>query len=74
MEEKKIRYYTNSAGEQVDVSTLETTHLINALSKKYREVFDSKNKDEFSNKTDELNGLKEELYSRFNNFNEKLED
>lgn len=74
MEEKKIKYYTNSAGEQIDVSTLETTHLINALSKKYREVFDSKNKDEFTNKTDELNGLKEELYSRFNNFNENLED
>lgn len=72
--EQKERMYKRSNGEVVKMSTLETTHLINALSKKYREVFESKNKTDFANKTNELNDLKEELYSRFNTFNEGLED
>ena len=71
---EKERMYKRSTGEIVKMSSLETTHLINALNKKYREVFDSKTKTEFFNKTNELNDLKEELYSRFNTFNEGLED
>lgn len=68
------KYYISSSGEKKKLKEMNTEYVINALSKKYREVFDSKNKSEFANKTNELNDLKEELYSRFNNFNEKLED
>ena len=32
MENKK--YYTNSQGESIEISTLETTHLKNAMAKK----------------------------------------
>lgn len=72
MENKKEKYYTRSNGERVKISDLETTHLINALSKKYRELFNSQNRDDYSNKLKEINDLKEDLYRRFNDFYEKL--
>ena len=74
MEEKKERMYKRSSGEVVKMSTMNTEHIINSLSKKYREVFEAKNKKDFDTKTNEINDLKEELYSRFNTFNEGLED
>lgn len=72
--ENKVKYYTNSKGEKIDVSTLHTTHLINALSKKYNELFTSTDKDDYSKKLEEINNLKEDLYGRFNNFYENLGD
>lgn len=69
---EKERMYKRSNGEIVKMSTMNTEHIINSLSKKYREVFESKNKDDFTTKTNEINDLKEELYSRFNTFNEGL--
>lgn len=72
--ENKERMYTRSNGEVVKMSSMNTEHIINSLSKKYREVFEAKNKGEFATKTNELKDLKEELYSRFNTFNEGLED
>lgn len=74
MEIKEIKYYKRSNGEQVEISSLETTHLINSLSKKYRELFESANKNDFSNRLNEINDLKEDLYRRFNEFNETLGD
>lgn len=71
MENKK--YYTNSSGESVDISTLETTHLINALGKKQREIFNSANKDDVSRELEEIKNLKEEYYHRFNEWYDKLE-
>ena len=64
--------YTNSEGISVDVSTLETTHLINALGKKMREIYNVTNKIEFSKMLMEINALKEEYYKRLNIFSEKL--
>ena len=74
MENKEVKYYTNSSGEKVDISTLETTHLINALSKKQREIFNSMNKDEVSQGLEEINNLKEEYHKRFNTWYENLGD
>ena len=68
------KYYTNSAGELVDISTLETTHLINALGKKQREIFNSANKDDVSKELQEIKDLKEEYYRRFNEWYDKLGD
>ena len=64
--------YTNSEGISVDVSTLETTHLINALGKKMREIYNAKNKEEFASMLMQINALKEEYYKRLNIFSEKL--
>lgn len=72
MENKK--YYTNSAGEQVDISTLETTHLKNAMAKKMEGLFSSTNKSDFSEKLKEVNDLKEEYHKRLNKFYDTLGD
>ena len=71
--ENKEKYYTRSNGESVKISELETTHLTNALAKKYRELFESQDKDDYSKRLTEINDLKEELYKRFNDFYEKME-
>lgn len=70
MENKK--YYTNSAGEQIDISTMHPTHIKNALVKKMEELFDTKTKDEFSNKLKEVNDLKDEYYKHINEYYDKL--
>lgn len=72
MENKK--YYTNSKGEQIDVSTLETTHLLNSLNKKQREIFNKTNKDDVSKELEEIKNLREEYHSRFNKWYDTLED
>lgn len=71
MESKK--YYTNSSGEKVDISTLETTHLINAIGKKQREIFNSPTKDDVSKELEEIKNLREEYHKRFNEWYDKLE-
>lgn len=72
MENKK--YYTNSAGESVEISTLETTHLKNAIAKKMEGLFSSTSKNDFANRLKEVNDLKDEYYARVNKFYETLED
>lgn len=72
MEDKK--YYTNSSGENVEISTLETTHLKNAMAKKMEGLFSSVNKDDFSKRLQEVNDLKDEYYKRVNKFYETLGD
>lgn len=71
-EEKK--YYVNSSGETIEISTLETTHLKNAMAKKMEGLFYSKNKSDFSKKLKEVNDLKEEYFKRVNKFYDTLED
>lgn len=68
------KYYTNSAGESVEISTLETTHLKNAMAKKMEGLFSSTNKTDFANRLKEVNDLKDEYYARVNKFYETLED
>lgn len=74
MESKKIKYYTSSSGEKKAINEMNTEYLINALSKKYRTLFESANKNDFSNRLNEINDLKEDLYRRFNEFNETLKE
>lgn len=74
MENKEPKYYTNSAGEKVDISTLETTHLLNSLNKKQREIFNKANKDEVAKELQEISDLREEYHKRFNEWYDKLGD
>lgn len=71
MENKK--YYVSSDGTKTLMKDVEFTHLSNGLAKKYRDIFNSTNKDEFSTKLQEINDIKEEIYKRINEFNDKLE-
>jgi len=73
MENKEKKFYTNSSGEQIDISTLETTHLLNSLNKKQREIFNKTNKDEVSKELQEIKDLREEYFSRFNKWYDTLE-
>ena len=74
MENKEKRYYTNSAGEKIDIFSLHDEHLINALSKKQKDLFYSENKDDIARDLEEIKNLKEEMYRRFNERYEKLGD
>lgn len=71
---KEKKYYTNSAGESIEISTLETTHLKNAMAKKMEGLFSSTNKTDFSNKLKEVNDLRDEYYARINRFYDELGD
>ena len=72
MENKQPKYYTNSSGEKVDISTLETTHLLNSLNKKQREIFNKATKDEVAKELKEIGDLREEYHKRFNEWYDKL--
>lgn len=75
MEEKKEeKYYTSSDGKKTLMKDVEFTHLSNGLAKRYREIFESKNKEDFSKKLQEINDIKEEIHKRINTFNEGLGD
>lgn len=73
-EQNQVKYYTNSAGEKVDISTLETTHLLNSLNKKQREIFNKLTKDEVAKELKEIDDLKNEYHKRLNEWYEKLGD
>lgn len=72
MENKK--YYVASDGTKTLMSDMEYTHLSNGLAKRYRDIFNSTNKDEFAQKLQEINDIKEEMYKRINDFNDTLAD
>lgn len=74
MENKEKKFYTNSAGEKVDISTLETTHLLNSLNKKQREIFNKTTKDDVSKELQEIKDLREEYFKRFNQWYDTLGD
>lgn len=74
MEEKKVKMYTNSKGESIPITSLEFTHLSNALAKAYRDSFNAKSKDEYKKYIDKIDDLKEEIHRRMNMFYEKLGD
>ncbi len=72
--EDKTQYYISSDGTKTKIKDLETTHLTNALSKAYRDSFNAKNKEELGKYVEKINMLKNEIYTRINDFNEKLGD
>lgn len=73
MQENEI-IYTRSNGEQVPIKSLNTEHILNSLSKEYREIFNSQNKSEFGEHLKKIDMLKNEYYTRLNKFNEELGD
>lgn len=73
-QQKEIKYYTRSNGEQVDISTMNTEHILNALIKKQREIFNCNNKNEAGKMLKEINDLKEGYYAKLNEWYDKLEN
>lgn len=72
MEENKDKYYVSSTGTITKIKDLDTTHIINSIAKKEREIFSATNKDDFNNRLNEINDLKEEYHSRLNTFQDGL--
>lgn len=72
--EKETKYYVRSNGEKIPMKDVEFTHLSNGLAKKYRDLFESSNKEEFSTKLKELNDIKDEIHLRINKYYEELGD
>ena len=73
-ENKKEKYYTRSNGEKVAISTMNTEHILNALGKKQREIFEAKNKTEADKILSEIKDLKEGYHSKLNDWYSKLGD
>lgn len=69
--EENIKYYTLSDGKKTPLKDVETTHLINGLAKRYRELFNSENEEDFNTRINEINDIKEETYSRINKFHDE---
>ena len=65
--------YINSNNEEIEPKTLETTHLINALAKCYREIFNSKDMKEFEKYSNNIMVLRNELDKRISNFADNIE-
>ena len=72
MENKK--YYVRSNGEKIDIDTMNTEHILNALGKKQREIFNCKNKDEAAKMLQEINDLKEGYHKKLNQWYDTLGD
>lgn len=75
MENKKEpKYYVRTNGEKVDIATMNTEHILNALGKKQREIFNCTDKEQASKMIQEINDLKEGYYSKLNDWYDKLTD
>ena len=69
--QEQIKYYTSSDGKQTPLKDMEYTHLSNSLAKKYREIFDSMDEEDFNERLNVINDIKEEMYSRINRFHDE---
>lgn len=67
------KFYTRSNGEQINISTMNTEHILNALGKKQREIFNCETKDEAGKILQEINDLKEGYHAKLNEWYDKLE-
>lgn len=68
MEEK---YYVSSDGKKTLMKDMEYTHLSNSLAKRYREIFESIDEEDFNKRLNDINDIKEEIYKRINKFREE---
>ena len=71
---EKEKYYISSDGTKTKLKDIETTHLINSLAKKQRDIFSLTDKDKIGKALQEISDLKEEYHKRFNDFYEKVGD
>ena len=62
------KYYTRSNGEKVKLSEMNSEHLINSMNKCFKEIFNSNDVEDYNNKLNTLNDLKNEYYNRLGKF------
>lgn len=61
-------YYTNSKGEKIKYSDMNTEHILNSITKKSRELFECKTLSDIQMKNKEINLLKEEFNKRIDKY------
>lgn len=66
-----IKWYVSSSGELKDISKVETTHLINALAKHHRDIYNSVSKEQMIKHSEQIALIDEELLIRNKNFCDK---
>ena len=66
-----IKYYVSSNGTKTPLKDVEFTHLSNGLAKRYREIFESIDEDDFSKRLNDINDIKEEIYARINKYHDE---
>lgn len=60
--------YQSSSGELKDVKVMDTSYMINALNKSYKEIWNSLTIEQFKMYKNNINILREELDERINKF------
>lgn len=60
--------YISSTGEEKDVRNLDYQYLVNALSKAFRNIIETQDKEEFKKNRDNIVVLQNELASRVNKY------
>lgn len=73
MENQETKYYTSSDGTITPMKDVEFSHLSYALAKKYREIFNSVDKNDFSKRINEIDDIKEEMHNRINIYYENMD-
>ena len=64
-------YYISSNGDKTDITKVETTHLINALAKRHRSIYESNSIQEFEQHNDQIMLIDAELLRREKEFYDK---
>lgn len=67
----KINWYVSSSGAIQDIKNVETTHLINALAKHHREIYNSTTKSEMIKHSEQITLIEKELLNRNEIFNKE---
>lgn len=65
MEEK---FYTRTNGEKIPMSQVNTEHLLNALSKTHREIYETNTKEQFDYYINKIIDIDEELTKRLKKY------
>lgn len=66
-----IKWYVSSSGQLSDITKVETTHLINALAKHHREIYNSNSNQEMIKHSEQIALIEEELLARNQKFHDE---
>lgn len=66
-----VNYYISSNGDKIDITKVETTHLINALAKHHKTIYEASNVNEFVFHSDQISLIDGELLRRNKEFYDK---
>ena len=66
-----IKWYVSTSGELKDITQVETTHLINALAKHHRDIYNSVSNEQMIKHSEQIALIEEELLTRNKKFHDE---